>query len=56
MVLQNALVAALVQSAAHSVQVTDPGQLMSHTVEPSSHLLNSLQKSCVMNQRFEILI
>lgn len=30
-------------------------QLMSHTVEPSSRLLDGVQRSCVMNRRFESL-
>lgn len=69
MALENAVLAILVQSASHSVQATDPGSGKTapdhassstfdswcHTEEPSFHLVYSVQKSFVMNQRFHLL-
>ena len=67
----HAVVALLVQGASHSVQVADSGsskrapdhQTSSsmfdswcHTEEPSFRQLDSVQKPCVMNRRFQILI
>ena len=71
MALQNAVVALLVQGASHSVQVADSGSRKRapdhhayssmfdswcHTEEPSFRRLDGVQKRCVMNRRFQILI